>query len=119
MTKSAKAGIVFPVVRIRNNLKAGRYAKIIQTGSSVYLAAVLEYLVAEVLELSGNAARDNKRHRVIPRHITLAVRSDSELNKLFQSVTIVQGGVLPNIHEVLLPQKSKKHASQKISSEEF
>jgi histone H2A len=37
----------------------------------------------------------------------LAVRNDEELNKLLGSVTIAQGGVLPNIHSVLLPQKEK------------
>jgi len=77
-------------------------------GAPVYLAAVLEYLCAEILELAGNAARDNKKSRIIPRHITLAVKNDEELNKLLGDVTIAQGGVLPNIHAVLLPKKTNK-----------
>lgn len=74
----------------------------------MYLAAVLEYLTAEVLELAGNAARDNKKMRIIPRHLQLAVRNDEELNRLLGGVTISQGGVLPNIHASLLPKKSAK-----------
>src|SRR5690349_2357009 len=106
-TKSSKAGLQFPVGRIGRFLKKGKYATRVGAGAPVYLAAILEYLTAEVLELAGNAARDNKKTRIIPRHIQLAVRNDEELSKLLGEVTIASGGVLPNIHSVLLPKKSK------------
>ena len=81
-----------------------KVASRIGAGAPVYAAAVMEYLTAEILELAGNAARDNKKSRIIPRHIQLAVRNDEELNKLMGGVTIAAGGVLPNIHAVLLPK---------------
>ncbi|MBA0596881.1 hypothetical protein Gorai_013687, partial [Gossypium raimondii] len=60
----------------------------------------------QVLELAGNAARDNKKTRIVPRHIQLAVRNDEELSKLLGDVTIANGGVMPNIHNLLLPKKA-------------
>ena len=100
--------VQFPVGRIARYLKKGKYASRIGAGAPVYLAAVLEYLSAEILELAGNAARDNKKTRIVPRHIQLAVRNDEELSKLLGKVTIAAGGVLPNIHAVLLPKKTSK-----------
>ncbi|OVA03529.1 Histone H2A [Macleaya cordata] len=111
VSKSVKAGLQFPVGRIGRFLKKGRYAQRVGSGAPVYLAAVLEYLAAEVLELAGNAARDNKKSRIIPRHILLAVRNDEELGKLLSGVTIAHGGVLPNINPILLPKKNEKAAA--------
>ena len=107
-SRSSRAGLQFPVGRIHRLLRKGNYAERVGAGAPVYLAAVMEYLAAEVLELAGNAARDNKKTRIIPRHLQLAIRNDEELNKLLSGVTIAQGGVLPNIQAVLLPKKTQK-----------
>lgn len=42
---------------------------------------------AEILELAGNAARDNKKGRVTPRHILLAIANDEELNQVTNGVS--------------------------------
>ena len=60
-SRSSRAGLQFPVGRIHRLLRKGNYAERVGAGAPVYLAAVMEYLAAEVLELAGNAARDNKK----------------------------------------------------------
>ena len=116
-SRSSKAGLQFPVGRIHRYLKGS--APRIGAGAPVYLAAVLEYLCAEILELAGNAARDNKKSRIIPRHVQLAIRNDEELNKLLGGVTIAAGGVLPNIHAVLLPNRKGGARGRASASQEY
>jgi len=102
---NSKAGLVFPVHRFARQLRRGGYAQRLAVAGSVYLTAVIEYLTAEILELAGNAAKDMKKQRILPRHIQLAVRNDEELNKFMGHVTISGGGVVPSIQQALLPKK--------------
>ena len=118
-SRSAKAGLQFPVGRVARYMRNMKVASRLGGGAPVYMAAVLEYLAAEILELAGNAARDNKRSRIIPRHLQLAIRNDEELNKLLGNVTIAAGGVLPNIHAVLLPKKKGKKKFGASSSQSY
>ncbi|CAF0861549.1 unnamed protein product [Rotaria sordida] len=116
ISRSTRAGIIFPVTRMHRYLKAAPTATTrVTKGAAVYLAAVAEYLVAEVLELSGNAARDNRRTRIIPRHVLLAIATDEELNKLLRGCVIPQGGVLPSIFPFLLPKSSGDSPDQSSS----
>ncbi|XP_014343942.1 core histone macro-H2A.2 [Latimeria chalumnae] len=105
MSRSLRAGVIFPVGRMMRYLRRGTHKYRIGVGAPVYMAAVIEYLAAEILELAGNAARDNKKGRITPRHILLAVANDEELNQLLRGVTIASGGVLPRIHPELLAKK--------------
>lgn len=107
-SKSNKAGIYFPVGRIKRHLKNRIDHKRISDYSAVYLAAALEYLIAEVLELSGNVTKDMNKKVIMPRHIKCGVGQDKELDELLQHVTISRGGVMPYIHDILLPKRTTK-----------
>ncbi|NXR97504.1 H2AW protein, partial [Oxylabes madagascariensis] len=117
LSRSSRAGVIFPVGRMMRYLKKGTYKYRIGVGAPVYMAAVIEYLAAEILELAGNAARDNKKGRIAPRHILLAVANDEELNQLLKGVTIASGGVLPRIQpELLAKKRGAKGKSETILS---
>ena len=113
-SRSAKAGLIFPVGRIGSLLRRGQYARRVGASAAVYLAAVLEYLTAELAELSIKAAAQQKHKckRINPRVLTLAIRHDDDLGSLLQNVTLSRGGVLPSVNKAL----AKKQKGSKKST---
>ena len=113
-SRSSKAGLIFPVGRVSTMLRKGRFAKRVSASSGVYLAAVLEYLTAELLDLSSKFVISAKKNtRVTPRAITLAVRHDKDLGALLKDVTLSKGGVVPAVNKAL---EKKAKASKKKSA---
>ena len=77
-------------IRCLRKLKERRISRRVGKGAAVYLAAVLEYVTAEIVELAGNASRDNKRKRISARDLFLAMMFDEELGRLIPRTTFSQ-----------------------------
>jgi len=113
--RANKAGLTFPVGRIGTLLRKGRFSKRVSSGAAVFLAATLEYLTAETLELaSKTVAKDSKR--ITPRALTLAIRHDADLGALLHNVTISKGGVTGAGVAKGLEKKKKASKKAKKSS---
>merc|ERR1711957_850410 len=59
--KEKRAGISFPVTRIKRYMTKMRANKTVRDTAAVFLSAVLEYLCAEVTDLAGNMALDDNK----------------------------------------------------------
>ncbi|XP_050792571.1 late histone H2A.2.2-like [Gopherus flavomarginatus] len=107
ITRSSRAGLLFSVSRIDRLLRKGQFADRVGAGAPVYMAAVLQYLTHEIVDIAGEVAACSKKRRISPRHLQLAIHSDSELKKLLGGVPISQGGVLPLNQSVVLTSKKR------------
>ena len=111
VSRSSKAGLIFPVGRIARHMRKARVASRIGAGAPVFVAAVLQYITAEVLDKAKGTLKSGAK-RITPRSANLGIMSDEELKHVFSEVTIAAGGVEPdNIHTALLGKKAQKAAA--------
>lgn len=54
VSHSTKANTLFPVGRLNRLIKHGRFSERVSNSAGVFLAGMLEYLTAEIIELAGN-----------------------------------------------------------------
>lgn len=116
-TRTMRAGITFNVSRVEKLMMLECTAQRKGALAAVYLAAVLEYVTADLLRLSGDIARDFNRIRITPRHIKLSILNDYEFNHLYFN-TIIGGGVkMPKESEPRKPRKQTKPKVEEVAEE--
>lgn len=106
-SSAKKAGIFFDPRKTQKNLQKHIIGKKVSKGAGVYLASTMEYLVTEIVEMSKEESLIDKKGRITPRHIQMAIWKDSDFNELLSKVTIPEAGVLPRIHKQLLSKNSQ------------
>ena len=90
---SKRSGLEFPVRRIKRKLKNFTVRYRLALGGSIFLTAVMEYLVTELLDSCGLVVKQLKRKRIIPSHIKLAIFLDEELHAFLKGVIIPFSGM--------------------------
>jgi histone H2A len=93
-SRSSKAGLKFPVGRVSRILKKGLYAKRIGGSAGLYMAAMLECLCSTLLDMSSTVASEQKKTRITPQHIRIAVDKHKDFARyILKNVLITNGGV--------------------------
>lgn len=109
-SRSARAGLYFPIGRTQTRMRSKKWIPRIGSSAAVAHAAVLQYIMSEMLEVSVNQCIAHKSKRIKPRHILLAIENDAEIRSMLGKIIIPSGGVIPKvINPLLLPKGSKAH----------
>ncbi|EGG20033.1 hypothetical protein DFA_07149 [Cavenderia fasciculata] len=95
--RGSTQGPMIKVSYVKRCLKSSMLYARMGRGTPIYLAAVLEYILAEVLELSLNVAREQKKTIIAPNHIRTAIQNDNELFGLFDKVIIAGAGAVSHM----------------------
>lgn len=110
--KEDMADLTFSVSRVAREMRrhsSGCGCRLSQS-ASIYMASLVEDVIAGLIAESITAAKHNKRKIVQPTHIKLALRNDVVLDSFFDRL-IFTPGVQPHIHSAFLKKKVVKKAS--------
>ncbi len=107
VSKSAKAGLTFPVSRVNRHLRATQMMKRIGGGAPIYLAAILEYFAAELLEVSGNATLKDNRKLITPQDVMRSIRSDPELHRSLSGAVVFSGDRVKDVSAAVTVPKEQ------------
>jgi histone H2A len=97
-SRSAKAGLTLPVGRVERFLRLGNYASRISSHTPIFLTAVVQYVISEILNLAKNHTTASKRKRISAAHVLASIKDDRELSIICGSPTIPK----------VVPKKKKK-----------
>ena len=105
VSRSVKAGLQFPISKFNRHLRENGRTKRVGAGAPVYMAAVLEYAAAEIIELAAKEL-GQKRKRITPQDIAKCIRSDDELHRLLGGTSIFVGDRVKDVTKaVTIPAK--------------
>lgn len=88
--RTARADLSFSVSHLERLLREGHYAQRLSSSAPVYLAAIIEYMTATILELAGNEAQNRGCSRITPELLDMAIHNNALLSGFFRSTTISQ-----------------------------
>ena len=117
-SRQNKACIIFPPSIVEKYLRNfGSSTIMVSSLAPVFLASVIEFISFEILDLSINFCKENKHSRITIRDLELSVRSDLELNNLFNKLNLsfLGGGVIPYIHPSLFNKIIKKKKNTTVT----
>ena len=103
-TRATKAGRTVPPSRVNRAMKLRSGLKRVGGTAPVYMAAVMEYVAAEILEVACNSTANAKRKRVTPEDISIALRSDADLQKVCGGLALYTGDRLESVAKALVPK---------------
>ncbi|XP_050997050.1 histone H2A-Bbd type 1 [Acomys russatus] len=85
VSRSKRAELQFPVGRVDRFLREGNYSRRLSSSAPVFLAAVLESVTSNLLELAGEEAHINGKKRIAPEHVIRVVKKKRGLRRLFKT----------------------------------
>ena len=89
VSRQAKAGIIFPPSVVEKFLRCFDSSLIMVTHTApVFLAAVMEYICMEIIELASMLAASERRIRITVSDIESSVKNDAELSRIFFNLKI-------------------------------